>query len=106
MILLGSKAELHANGAHLLLRTYFSDCLYSYLVHNLHGGMPVALCEERFKTAQEAMRKAEEVAVRAVGTSQIAVNWQPTKSVVSRGEPSRIVSLSLKPSGDLKEPAG
>jgi hypothetical protein len=105
MIHLGSQAELYKDGAHLLLRTYFSDGVYCYLVQNLNGGMPVALCEERFNTAQEAMRKAEEVAARAVGTSHITVEWQPTKSVVSRGETSRIVSLPLMPNRNINRSA-
>jgi hypothetical protein len=41
MVILGSEAELHSNGVHLLLRTYFSEGSYAYMVHNLHGGMPV-----------------------------------------------------------------
>ena len=97
MVVLGSQAELHVNGAHLLLRTYFSDGCYSYLVHNLYGGMPVDLCQERFKTAKEAMRKAEEVAARATGSAGFTVDWKPTRSVISRAELSRIVKLPLNP---------
>jgi hypothetical protein len=92
MIHVGSQAEVrHHNGAHLLLRTYFSDGCYGYTVQNLHGGMPVALCEERFKTAQEAMHKAEEVAARAIGVSELTVAWRATRTIVSRSEQSRIV---------------
>jgi hypothetical protein len=85
MIHLGSQAELHFNGAHLLLRTYFSDNRYAYTVQNIKGGMPVALCEERFKSAQAARRKAEEVAARGLGVEQVPVDWRPTKSL-SLGE--------------------
>lgn len=97
MVLLGSQAQLHINGAHLLLRTYFSDGFYCYLVHNLHGGMPVDLCQERFKTAKEAMQKAEEVAARATGCANFVVHWEPTKSIISRAELSRVVNLPLGP---------
>lgn len=99
MVVLGSEAELHSNGVHLLLRTYFSDHHYAYIVQNLYGGMPVALCQEQFKTAQEAMRKAEEVAFRAGGSGPITVKWKPTKAIVSRSEQSRLVSLPPKRSG-------
>jgi hypothetical protein len=101
MIHLGAQAELHRNGAHLLLRTYFAEGSYAYIVQNLHGGMPVALCDERFKTSQEAMRKAEEVASRALGIDHVAVSWTPTKAVVSSKEPSRLVSLPLRRRDDI-----
>jgi hypothetical protein len=96
MVILGSEAELHSKGVHLLLRTYFSEGSYAYMVHNLHGGMPVGLCHERFKTAEEAMSKAEEVAFRAVGCGPVAVNWKGTQAIVSRSEQSRLVSLPPK----------
>lgn len=99
MVVLGSEAELHSNGVHLLLRTYFSDPHYAYIVQNLYGGMPVALCEEQYKTAQEAMQKAEEVAFRAVGSGPVPVNWKPTKAIVSQSEQSRLVSLPPERSG-------
>lgn len=96
MVVLGSEAELHVNGVHLLLRTYFSDGSYAYIVQNLYGGMPVAVCQEQYKTAQEAMLRAEEVAFRAVGSGPVAVKWRPTKSIVSRSEQSRLLSLPPK----------
>lgn len=99
MVVLGSEAEFHSKGVHLLLRTYYSDRQYAYIVQNLYGGMPVALCQEQFQTAQEAMRRAEEVAFRAVGCGPIAVKWKPTKAIVSRSEQSRLVSLPPKRSG-------
>jgi hypothetical protein len=100
MIHLGAQAELHRNGAHLLLRTYFAEGSYAYIVHNRYGGMPVALCDERFKTSQEAMRRAE-VESRALGTDHVAVSWTPTKAVVSSKEPSRLVSLPLRRREDI-----
>jgi hypothetical protein len=99
MVVLGSEAEVHSNGVHLLLRTYFSDHGYAYIVQNLYGGMPVALCQEQYQTAPEAMRKAEEVAFRAVGSGPVAVKWKPIKSIVSRSEQSRLVNLPPKRSG-------
>jgi hypothetical protein len=102
MVILGSEADLHSNGVHLLLRTYFSEGSYAYMVHNLHGGMPVGLCHERFKTAQEAMRKAEEVAFRAVGSGPVAVNWKGTQAIVSRSEQSRLVSMPPKSRQDIE----
>jgi hypothetical protein len=101
MIHLGAQAELHKDGAHLLLRTYFSEGSYAYIVQNLYGGMPVALCDERFKTSEEAMRKAEEVAYRALGIDHVAVSWKPTKAVISRNEPSRLVSLAPRRRDDI-----
>ena len=100
MVHLGAQAELHKDGAHLLLRTYFSDKCYGYTVQNLHGGMPVARCDERFGTAQESMRKAEEVASRAIGRDCGPVNWRPTKSIISRSEQSRLISLPPKRPGE------
>jgi hypothetical protein len=105
MVHLGAQAELHNDGTHLLLRTYFSDGLYGYLVQNLYGGMPVALCEERFNSPEEAMRKAEEVASRAVGIGHVPVKWTPTRTIVSRGEQSRLFSLPLNRHNNTKESA-
>jgi hypothetical protein len=96
MVILGSEAELQLNGVHLLLRTYFSEGSYAYMVHNLYGGMPVGLCDERFKSAEEAMRKAEEVAFRTIGSGPVAVKWKGTRAIVSRSEQSRLVSMPPK----------
>ena len=97
MIHLGSQAELHKGGAHLLLRTYYSHRSYAYIVQSLNSGLPVALCDERFETSREAMRKAEEVASRFVGSAGVEVEWKPTRSHVSSGERSRIVALPVEP---------
>lgn len=105
MIHLGAQAELHKDGAHLLLRTYFSNDRYGYTVQNLYGGMPMALCEERFNTSEQAMRKAEEVASRALGIAHVAVEWTPTKTIVSRSEQSRLVSLPPNRRHNIKESA-
>jgi hypothetical protein len=102
MVHLGSQAEFHKGGIQLVLRTYFSDGRYGYLVQNLYGGMPVARCEERFETPEEAMRKAEEVASRAVG-DRVVVEWKSPKAIVSRSEASRIVNLPRKYGSDPKQ---
>jgi hypothetical protein len=93
LIHLGARAEVHINGVHLLLRTYFSDRRYAYIVQNLNGGMPVAVCDERFDTAEEAMRMAEQVASRVVEVDLKFVKWTTTRTTISRNERSQIMKL-------------